>query len=440
MASSSLAPLRSRNFALVWFAALVSNVGSWMQTVAVGVLVTELTHQARWAGLVAAAGFLPVGLLAPFGGAMADRHDRRLWLMRTTIGETLFATVLAVVVATGRATPTAVTLLVFGGGAMASVGFPAYSAMLADLVPAEDLLGAISLSSAQFNLGRVVGPALAGVVIVAGGYAWAFALNAASFGAVILALVLVRLPPTRPSTEVGGVGRRIATGARVAWADPGCRAAILTISVVALSVSPFIALMPAMAVKVLHEGRAGTSVLVTAQGIGAVLGALALAPLARRFGRRRVLVAALAILPVTVVAYALAPSLWWTALAILAVGTAYLSAFSGLNTVIQVRAPRAVRGRVLSLYMLALGTVYPVAAVVQGGLGDRYGLRVVTALAALGLLIAVGSELALRPRLAAAFDDPLPAVAGGTGAPAEPGGSGPPAASGAPGLPAVRGP
>lgn len=432
MAFSSLAPLRSRNFALVWFAALVSNIGSWMQTVAVGVLVTELTHQARWAGLVAAAGFLPVGLLAPFGGAMADRHDRRLWLMRTTIGETVFATVLAAVVATGHATPTTVTLLVLGGGAMASLGFPAYSAMLADLVPAEDLLGAISMSSAQFNLGRVVGPALAGVVIVFGGYAWAFALNAASFGAVIVALILVRLPRSQPSTEAGGVARRIAAGTRVAWGDPGCRAAILTISVVALLVSPFIALIPAMAVKVLHEGKAGTSVLVTAQGVGAVLGALALAPLARRLGRRRVLVLALVVLPVTVVAYGMAPSLWWAAGAIFAVGTAYLSAFSGLNTVIQVRAPRAVRARVLSLYMLALGTLYPAGAVVQGALADRFGLRVVTAVAALGLLAAVVLVLALRPRLSAAFDDP-PAP----GLPALPASPGPPSA---PGLPAVAGP
>src|SRR4051812_19342126 len=105
-----------------------------MQTVAVGILVTDLTGQARWTGLVAAAAFLPIGLLGPVGGAMADRRDRRLWLLATTIGETVLAALLAVLVGTGSATPATVTLFVLAGGAMASLGFPAYQAMLPDLV------------------------------------------------------------------------------------------------------------------------------------------------------------------------------------------------------------------------------------------------------------------------------------------------------------------
>lgn len=409
----SLGPLRYRNFALIWSAALVSNVGSWMQTVAVGQLVTALTGQARWAGLVAAAAFLPVGLFAPLGGAMADRHDRRRWLLLTTVGETFFAATLAVVVASGHATPIGVTLLVLGGGCMSSVGFPAYSAMLPDLVDPEHLLGAISLSSAQFNLGRVIGPALAGVAIVAGGasghhrgYALAFALNAASFAAVIVALLVVRLPAPEPSTETGTLLTRIAAGARVAWREPGCRAAIALIAVVALLVSPFIALIPAIAVKVFHNRSGGTAVLVTAQGIGAVAGALALAPLARRVGRRRLLVANLFVLPLTIVLYGVAPSLALAALAIAAVGMAYIGAFSGLNTVIQLRAPAAMRARLLSLYMVALGTVYPVAAVLQGAIGDKVGLRVVT-VAGAGLLLVVVAILATAwPAVLADLDDP----------------------------------
>ena len=179
-ALSSLRPLRRRDFALVWSAALVSNIGSWMQTVAVGVFVTARTGQAGWTGLVAAAAFLPMGVLSPVGGAMADRVDRRRWLLVTTIGETLFATALAVLAGTGHATPLNVTVVVFCGGTMTALGFPAYQAILPDLVAREELLGAISLSSAQYNLGRVVGPALAGLVLAAGSYTWAFALNAAS--------------------------------------------------------------------------------------------------------------------------------------------------------------------------------------------------------------------------------------------------------------------
>src|SRR5580658_5791641 len=159
---SALRPLQHRNFALIWWAALLSNVGSWMQTVAVGVFVTARTGRPGWTGLVAAAAFLPIGLLSPLGGVIADRLDRRIWLFATTTGETAFATCLTVLAATGRATPVTVTLLVFGGGAMAAVGFPAYQAMLPDLVPASELGAAISLGSAQYKMGRVIGPALAG--------------------------------------------------------------------------------------------------------------------------------------------------------------------------------------------------------------------------------------------------------------------------------------
>ena len=155
MALASLRPLRSRNFALIWSAALVSNVGSWMQTVALGVLVFARTDQPGWTGLVAAAGFLPIGLLAPVGGALADRLDRRRWLIVTTLAEMTFATVLAVLAATRHDPPGVLVALSFLGGASGAIGFPAYQAMVPDLVPNEDLLGAVSLSSAQFNLGRV---------------------------------------------------------------------------------------------------------------------------------------------------------------------------------------------------------------------------------------------------------------------------------------------
>ena len=402
----SLRPLRRRNFALVWSAALVSNIGSWLQTVAVGVLVTELTGQARWTGLVAAAAFVPIGVLSPVGGAVADRLDRRALLLWTTVGETVFAALLAVLVGTGSATPLGVTALVFAGGCMTALGFPAYQAILPDLVDRDDLLGASSLSMAQFNLGRVVGPALAGAVLVAGSYTWAFALNAVSYGAVIVALLFVRLPPPPPSDEPPGLRARIVAGMRGARAEPGCRTAILTIAVAALLLSPFIALIPAVTLKLFGKGEAATSLLIAAQGVGAVVGALSLASLARRYGRRRLLVANLVVLPFLLAGYAAAPTVTVAAVALLAVGAAYVGMLSGLGTVVQLRAPAALRGRILSLYMVALGTVYPLGAVVQGAVGDRFGLRTVTAAAAAVFLVVVVAAGLLRPDLVAALDDP----------------------------------
>jgi MFS family permease len=402
---TSLRPLRQRDFALIWSAALVSNIGSWLQTIAVGVLVTELTGQARWTGLVAAAAFVPVGLLSPVGGAIADRVDRRRLLLGTTVGETVFAVLLAVLVGTGHESPLGVTALVLAGGCMTALGFPAYQAILPDLVDRDDLLGASSLSMAQFNLGRVVGPVLAGIVLVVGSYTWAFALNAVSYGAVMVALLLVRLKPPAPSEEPAGLWARIVAGARGARAEPGCRTAILAIGVTALLLSPFIALIPAVTVKLFHGGEGATSVLIGAQGVGAVAGALSLASLARRHGRRRILAVNLCLLPLLLAAYAAAPNLAVAAAVLVAVGAGYVGLLSGLGTVVQLRAPAALRARILSLYMVALGTVYPLGAVIQGAIGDRVGLRAVTAGGAAVFLVVIVVAGVTRPDLVASLDD-----------------------------------
>jgi predicted MFS family arabinose efflux permease len=278
--------------------------------------------------------------------------------------------------------------------------------MLPDLVGPDDLLGAISLSSAQWNLGRVIGPALAGIVIALGGYTWAFGVNAASFGAVMVALVLVRYRPGARHGEQGRLLARIAGGVRAAAAEPGCRTAIIVIAVVALLASPFIALVPAMAIKLFHHKASGTAALVTAQGVGAVIGALALTPLAERLGRRRVLVADLVLLPVVLAFYGLAPTFAVAVGALLVVGVAYIGVLAGLNTVVQLRAPEAQRGRILSLYMVGLGVIYPIGAIIQGAMADHIGLRtVVVGTAALLLLVLVAAYI-WRPDLAASLDDP----------------------------------
>lgn len=409
---TSLRPLRSKNFALVWSSALVSNIGSWMQVVALGVIVTARSHNPLWTGLVAAAAFVPIGVLSPVGGALADRLDRRRWLITTTVGEAVCAALLAALAATGHAPSWALVAVAFLGGVAAAVGFPTYQAMIPDLVPDEDLLGAVSLSSAQYNVGRVIGPALAGVVLLAGSAAWVFTVNAVSFGAVVAALAVVRLPAVRP--DAGGSGkimRRIVEGARIAAAEPGCRSAITLIGIVALIGSPFIALVPAMAITALGQGAGGTSVLLTAQGIGAVCGALVLASLVMAFGRR-LLVGALMAFPVALVGYGLAPSLWSAAAAILLVGACYIGVLTGLNTVVQRRAPPEARGRVLGLYMMVLGAIYPVGAVVEGAIAHAVGIREVTAVSgALLFFVMVGVGL-FRRRLFVALEGPGTAADG----------------------------
>jgi len=376
-----------------------------METVGVGILVTTTTHQAGWTGLVAAAAFVPNAFLGPLGGALADRLPRRRVLLTTTAVQTALAGTLTLLAATDSAHPGVVVLIVLGAGCAMAIGFPSYMALLPDLVPRDDLPGAVALSSAQWNLGRVIGPALAGVVIGFGGFEWAFGFNTLSFLAVIAVVLSLRLPPPAPVQEAS-IFASIRAGARFARADPGLRVVISYMALNSLLAAPFIALVPAVALKVFGNGDFGTALLVTAQGIGAVLMGLSLGPLFARFGSRRVLVGVLGGLPIALLAYAAAPNLAAGVVTIFAVGFLYLGALSSFTTIAQLRAPAELRGRVLSLLMVLLGTLYPLGSVLQGAIADRVGLRVTTAGAAVLMAAALLLVRMLRPALARALDEP----------------------------------
>ena len=422
MPPSSLRALRHRDYSLLFVGGLVSNVGTWMETVAVGALVVAATDQAIWAALVAVAAFLPIGVLSPVGGALADRVDRRRFIVATNLLEGTLSAVLAVLAWTDRARPGVVVAVVFVIGCSAALRFPFQQSILPDVVPREDLLSATSLSSAQYNLGRVLGPALAGIVIAVGSYGLAFAVNAVSFLAVVVAVLFVQVPPPA-NREEGGIAARIRAGARAARAEPGCRAAIVMIGIVGLLASPFIALVPAVADRLVDgDGALGaaTGALTTAQGVGAVLGALAIVPLADRLGLRRVLVADLVLCPLALAVYGAMPGIVSAVVALTVVGALYIGLLSGLSTVVQLRAPEAFRGRVLSLYMVALGVVYPVGALLQGAVADAVGLPATTAGFALTLVVVVAVLGRLRPAFLGALDaeavepvEPVPVAAAG---------------------------
>lgn len=390
---SSLRPFRHRNFTLLWSGGLISVVGSWMQTVAVGALVIAHTGKASWAVVIAAGGFLPTGLFSPIGGALADRLPRRPVLAIGNLVAGVVALIIAVLVSSGRDGPGLLTLLVTAQGCVSALIGPFQQAILPDLVPRTEFLAAVSLNSAQFNLGRVIGPALAGIAVAAFGYPVAFVANAVSFLAVVVALVFVRLAPPPPAPPEGRAGllSSLRSGFVAARTEAACRAAILFIAIVALLESPFIALVPAVAHRLSHDGARGvasaTGWLTTAQGVGAVLGALIIPPLAERLGRGRLLVGALFGLTPVLVLYDFAPSLAWAVLLLFVVGLVYIGVLSGLSTVVQLRAPTEFRGRILSLYLVALGVAYPIGSLIQGPIADQLGLPWTTAGAAISCLI-----------------------------------------------------
>ena len=392
----SLAPFRQRSYARFWTGAFISNIGTWMETVGVGILVTKQTGQAGWAGIVAAAGFLPSAFAGLLGGALADRIPRRRLLVTTMSVQMVLAGVLTLLAAFDVANPVDVTIIVFASGCAAAIGFPTYQALLPDLVPTEDLPAAMALGAAQWNLGRVIGPALAGIVIGLGGYAWAFGINTLSFLAVIAAIAPMRLPP--PPPHLGqSIRESISGGFRFIRHDAGMRAELTYLGLNSLLAAPFIALVPAVALKVFDNGKFGTSVLVTAQGVGAVLMAVMMGGLAHRVGLRRVVMGALFGLPFALMAYALSPTLGVAAVAIFFVGMGYLGCLSGFNTVAQMRAPSALRGRVMSVNMMTLGLIYPIGAITQGWVADSVGLRATTFVTAVALIVIVVAIRLVRP-------------------------------------------
>lgn len=387
----------------------MSNIGTWMQTVAVAALVTGITGNPVWTAASFIAGFLPNGILAPVGGALADRLDRRRWAIIGTAVEGGLAFVLALVIAAGNTDPFVITGIVFLAGCVGALRMPFQQAMLPDLVPADDVVGAISLGSAQWNLGRVIGPALAGLVIVAGSYAAAFFVNAASFLAVIVAFLFVRLPPHQ-SLDDDDVGllSHMRAGASTVRSTPALRAGIVLIALSATLAAPFMALIAAYADELTVGDDAlgaATGALTTGQGVGAVVFSLLFPSFVVAFGRRRMLTLMLFLTPLALVPYALAPSVPAAVAAIVVVGGCYICILSGLSAVMQLRSPAAFRGRVLSLYFATLSVVFPVGALAQGALARLVGMRATILASAAAMLGAVVAVAVLRPHLLRALDD-----------------------------------
>jgi MFS family permease len=402
----SFAPFRHSGYARLWTGAFVSNIGTWMETVAIGSYVQKHTGQAAWTGTVAAAAFVPIAFFSPLGGALADRFPRRRLMIWTSFFQMALAALLTVLFVVGEPSALTLTLISLGNGVAAALGFPAYQAMLPDLVPVDDLPGAIALSSAQYNLGRVVGPALAGIVIAVGSYAWAEGVNAVSFFAVVAVLLTIELPAPAPAARAEKIRRAIVDGFRYVRREPGLRIAALAMCLNTFLAAPFIALVPTMAQDVLDAGASGTAILVTAQGIGAVLMAFSLGSLVGRYTERRVLVTLMAALPFALAAYAGAPVLGVSALTLFVVGLIYLGTLSSFTTIAQLRVTSDIRGRVLSVFTVILGSLYPLGAIVQGKIADSVGLRWTTfGSAALMLAVLVVTRL-VRPGITEAIDAP----------------------------------
>ena len=368
-----------------------------MQTVALGVYLTETTHNAIWLGLLTVCAWTPALIGSPLGGVMADRWSRQRWIQANNFAMAVSATALATAALTHHLTPQLACYLAILEGFCSSASWAAWQSLLPDLVNRDEVLAAVSLSSAQFNLGRIIGPMLAGVTLAFGSPGVCFALNAGSFVFVVVIFSFVRSAPRPAPTTKIRIWSETVVGAKRAWSVKGCRYPIIGVGTLALIASPFIALVPAMAIQTLHTGRVGVSWLVTGQGIGAVIGAVTLPALARRTSRLAVLRGSVLTVSLSLALYGFAPNLSLAVAALVILGGAYVGTLTGLNTSVQLHAPVSERSRILSLYTLSLSIFYPLGALVQAAFARAWGVRPVTVVAAFALALMLGLVTVLRP-------------------------------------------
>ena len=369
----------------------ISSTGTWMQSVALGYYLATTTHNAIWLGLLTVAAWLPALIGSPVGGIMADRYSRQRWIQFNNLTQAAAASALAIAELTHHLSAPLACYLAIVEGLCSSASWSAWQSLLPDLVERDEVLAAVSLGSAQFNLGRILGPVLAAGTLVIANPGWCFVANAVSFIFVVVAFSFVRTAPRPPVTTTLALVGDTMIGLRAAWRSLGCRNAIIGVGTVALFISPFITLIPAMAIDVLHAGKVGTGWLVAAQGVGAVIGALTLPGLAKRTSRLTVLRGSMVAMALMEALYAYSPDLTLAALALVILGGSYVGTLTGLNTSVQLHAPAQERSRILSLYVLSLSLFYPLGAVIQAALAHLVGVRPVSLVAALsfGLVLAL---------------------------------------------------
>ncbi len=365
--SPTLRPLKIRDFRLIWGGALVSNIGTWMETTALSTLIARETRSATQVAFTAMAGFLPTAFASPIGGVLADRFDRKRFLQVTLLLETLFAGLLALLVGLGERRTLPLASIVFLASTVSAAALPNRQAILPSLVTREDLPAAISLGSASWNGGRVFGPLLATLASVIG-VTWAFTANALSFLVLLAAWMTVSLPESQVGgKQSAGLITLLKEGLRLVRNNRELRFAVLFIAFLSGTAGPFIGLLAIMA---REKFDIGASLFITAQGLGAVLGALATTKLTKRFGRRRSMLGFVLVIPVAMVAYATAPHRFLAAFAVMCIGGLYMGAFAGAQSILQLNAPAELRARVLAVFSVSLGFAYCTGLLVNGPLAD----------------------------------------------------------------------
>jgi MFS family permease len=398
--SEGFRALRHRNYRLFFSGQLISLIGTWMDQVAEAWLVYRLTGSALLLGTVAFASQIPVFLLAPIGGALADRLDRRKILICTQSSMMLLTFMLAGLTLSHRVHIWQVVTLAALTGVVNAIDLPARQAFVVDMVSRADLVNAIALNSSMFNGARIVGPALAGIVVAAIGEGWCFFANGVSFIAVIAGLGLMKIDRPRLAIE-GSPLENIIEGFKFVAQSGPVRALMVLLGLVSFTAMPYAVLMPLFADKILHGGAQALGLLMGCSGVGALAGALTLAMRKTLKGLSIWVAASCAGFGVALLLFSFSRLLWLSAALLVPAGFCMMIQMASSNTLIQSMVPDRLRGRVMSVYAMTFMGMAPLGALLAGSLAHKLGAPMTVGIG--GVVAIVGAGLfglklpALRP-------------------------------------------
>ncbi len=371
--ATAVRALRHRNFQLFFAGQLISLVGTWMQTVAQSWLVYRMTGSTLLLGAVGFASQIPVFLVAPIGGAIADRTNRHRVVIATQTVSMALAFLLAVLTLTHRIQVWQIMLLAAGLGVVNAFDIPARQAFLMDMVGREDLMNAIALNSSMFNGARILGPAVAGIVVAWVGEGWCFFANAVSYIAVIAGLLMMKLEHPANLANRGSPIAHIIEGFRFVLDAAPIRAILLLLGLVSLAGMPYSVLMPVFASDILHGGARELGMLMGATGVGALLGALSLATRVGVKGLGRIIGLCAAGFGASLILFSFSRIFWLSMVLLVPVGFTMMIQMASSNTLLQSMVPDQLRGRVISVYSMMFMGMAPFGAFLAGAIANRIG-------------------------------------------------------------------
>jgi MFS family permease len=364
--------LKHRNFQLFFSGQLISLIGTWMQNVAQSWLVYRLTGSSLLLGTVGFVSQFPVFLTAPIGGTVADRLNRHRVVVGTQTASMVLAFILAGLTLTHRVQVWHVMVLAALLGVVNAFDIPARQAFLVDMVGREDMMNAIALNSSMFNGARVIGPAIAGILVASIGEGWCFFANGVSYIAVIAGLLLMRITVEKqPAT--GSPLENIIEGFRWVRSTGPIRDILLLLGLVSLVAMPYAVLMPIFADRILHGGARGLGILMGSSGVGALVGALILASKDGVRGLGRWVAISCAGFGVSLIFFSWSRTFWLSTLLLVPVGMTVMVQMAASNTLIQSMVPDQLRGRVMAVYSMMFMGMAPFGAFFAGAVADRVG-------------------------------------------------------------------